>query len=76
MLSIAAHQFEPFYSGIVKYIVVKTRDGKTLQLPAHHLKPFVSRDGIYGEFLLCYDDGNKLISIERIIAPSELSRKV
>jgi len=65
-LAISAQKYLAYYEGSVHAVVVTLANGQHLQFPAESLRPFVSREGVYGEFVLRVDANNKLQGIERI----------
>ncbi len=64
-LSLSAERFQTYYLGRVREIQVTTVDGLRVRFPAEVLRPFVSRDGIHGEFLLQYGEDNRFQGIRR-----------
>lgn len=65
-IDISEKDFIAYYTGIVKNIVVRSEDGRTVQFPANLLQQFVGRTGVKGRFRICYGENNKLLSISRI----------
>ncbi len=65
-LHIDREQFLRYYRGTAKYIVARSRDGRTIRFPASILQQFLTHDGIQGVFLLRHDQNNKFVSIERL----------
>ncbi len=65
-LNIPAHRYLSYYEGVAKNVIATAHDGTTVQFPAESLRRFLTHDGVRGEFRLCYDDANRLISIERL----------
>ncbi len=65
-LAISAQKYLAYYEGAVHAVVVTLANGQHLQFPAESLRSFVSREGVYGEFVLRVDDNNKLQSIGRV----------
>lgn len=65
-LNLSQDQFLLYYRGVVRQIQVTTEEGKTLQFPAGHLRPFLTHQGIRGRFALQYDEGGKFVNIEKI----------
>lgn len=61
-----------YYQGMARQVVVKAFDGRTLQFPANVLRPFVTHSGVSGLFVICVDQHNKLVGIEKI---GDLSHK-
>ena len=64
-LNITAESYELTYRGAAKVVVARDIDGRTIQLPASSLRPFVTREGIQGVFVIRVDNNNKLIDISR-----------
>ncbi len=64
-LHISAHEYQQYYSGSVRNVVVSANDGRIIQFPANILRPFISHDGIHGEFVIEFDDSNKFVSIKK-----------
>lgn len=64
-LSIDSDAYVRSYSGHAKVIVATDIHGRTLQFPAVSLRPFVTREGICGTFIISVDDNNRLVEIRR-----------
>jgi hypothetical protein len=62
-LALSAEEFLAFYEGIAKTVRVRAHDGRTLDLPAARLRPFVTREGIHGEFVLRLGAQNQVIEL-------------
>ena len=54
------------YQGAAKFVSVVSVDGRRLQFPAERLRPFVTRDGVQGEFVLRFDEQNRFAGLERV----------
>lgn len=67
-LAISAQAFLAYYEGTSKTVRVRAHDGRTIDLPAARLRPFVTRLGIHGEFLLRLDERNKIIELRACVA--------
>ena len=65
-LSIPAHEYMIHYQGAAQSVVVDLAGGLRVQFPAVNLRPFVTHDGVQGEFILRVDAQNKLQSLERV----------
>jgi len=65
-LKIPAREYIKFYQGMARAVYVKDCHGRSIQFPADALKPFVTKDGIYGHFIIRTSDQNKLIDIKKI----------
>lgn len=66
MLRISADRYLRYYRGDAGYVVARAHDGRTVRFPAHVLRPFVTHEGVHGEFRLRYDQSNRLVSFERL----------
>jgi len=64
-LQISQEQYLAYYRGEVKNVHVNMSDGSSMQFPASALRPFVTTEGVYGEFILRTDENNKLIELVR-----------
>ncbi len=65
-LAIPAEKYLAYYAGAAKAVIVRASDGRRIQFPAEHLRPFVTHQGVYGEFVLVYDANNRLQSLKRV----------
>lgn len=65
-LDITAEQYLHYYSGLAREVQVRSIDGRRVQFPANILQPFVTHHGIQGEFILSYDDDNRVADIRRV----------
>ena len=65
-LKISADKLLSYYSGKARNVIAKCDDGTTIQFPVEVLRPFISRDGICGRFVIRYDKDNKFAGIEKI----------
>ncbi len=65
-LNISTEKYLRHYQGTAKYVVARTADGRTVQFPANLLRQFITKDGIHGEFLLCFDEQNKVSDFQKV----------
>ena len=65
-LDLPTEKYLRYYQGAASSVSVISVDGRRLEFPAAHLRHFVSRDGVQGEFVLKFDADNKFIGLERI----------
>jgi hypothetical protein len=65
-LSLSPDRYLAYYQGLVREVVVRCRDGQTVQFPASLLKAFVSPSGIHGSFRLVCDDQHRGARLERV----------
>ena len=64
-LAIPTDELLKLYRGSAREVIATAVDGRRIRFPADALKPFVSRDGVYGSFALQIDGNNKLQRIHR-----------
>jgi hypothetical protein len=65
-LDISAERFLAYYRGAARNVVATAFDGRRVQFPADALRPFLSREGVRGEFLLEFDANNKLVALRKV----------
>lgn len=65
-LALPAERYLAWYRGQAGRVLMHARDGRSISLPAHHLRPFLSHEGVYGSFELTFTDEGKLVSLERL----------
>jgi hypothetical protein len=65
-LHISADEMLRYYRGQAGMVTVIADGGIRLRFPAASLRPFVSREGIHGRFIIRFDEGNRLLGVERI----------
>ena len=64
-LNISAVAYQRMYSGDARQVLAQDMQGRRIRFPAASLRPFVTRDGVSGVFVLRVDARNKLIEIRR-----------
>lgn len=65
-IDISADTFLHYYRGVASAVIVRGEDGRTIQLPAKHFRPFVTAAGVSGRFELLLDANGKLIELRRL----------
>jgi len=65
-LHLSTEQYHQYYCGEANQVQVVDQYNRRIQFPAGMLRKHVSRDGVHGEFILTYDNSNRLISLERV----------
>ena len=65
-LALPAERYLAWYQGRAERVSMVSRDGRRVSLPAHHLRPFLTHQGVYGSFVLQFTDEGKLIKLERL----------
>ena len=66
MSPFSADRLLAMYRGDVKYLVVRARSGLTLQLPLSNFRPYVSDQGLLGNFRVRVDENNKIETLIRL----------
>lgn len=64
-LFISAEEYLKMYQGSAKTVFTKSVTGETVRFPANILQPFVTREGVKGNFVIEFDNNNKFKSINR-----------
>jgi hypothetical protein len=62
-MHLTAKECLDYYHGLYKYVKVMGHTGESIQIPAHHIRKFVTPNGINGSFTLYLDDSNKFIDL-------------
>ena len=65
-INLSTERYLRYYQGTAKAVSVRSVDGRRVAFPAEHLRRFVTRDGVRGEFVLKFDSSNKFLGLERI----------
>lgn len=65
-LSITPERYLTYYQGAAQQVSVRAHDGRRLQFPASVLRPYVSHEGIHGEFAIQFDANNRFQGIRRV----------
>ena len=65
-LAISAEEYLAYYQGSAQVVVARSEDNKTIRFPASAIRKFVTRDGVFGNFEITFDENNKLIAIHSI----------
>ena len=65
-LRISSEDFVAYYKGAAKRVSAKDQSGKVIEFPAFVLRPYLTSQGIEGQFQIKCDEQNRFIAIERI----------
>ena len=65
-LALPADRFLSWYRGQASRVLMRSRDGRSISLPAPHLRPFLTHEGVHGSFVQKFTDEGKLLSLERL----------
>ena len=65
-LNISADEYLKLYQGAAKSVYTRTSKGRSIRFPANILQPFVSHQGIKGEFIIRFDRDNRFVDIQAL----------
>ncbi len=65
-IALPADRLLAVYQGRANRILIRSREGKSVSLPAHHLRPFLTSAGVFGSFEIEFSADGKLIGLRRI----------
>lgn len=65
-LAITAEDYLQMYKGIARNISAVAVDGRRVCFPANIMQRFVTRDGIYGLFLIRFSAAGRFIDVVRL----------
>lgn len=65
-IALPADRLLAVYQGRANRVQAKSRNGQQVNLPIHHLKPFITREGIYGSFEMEYAADGQLLHLRRL----------
>jgi hypothetical protein len=65
-IALSAERLRAVYQGRANRILLESRDGRRVSLPAHHIRPFMTHDGVYGSFELEFSPQGELLSLRRL----------
>lgn len=63
-MKINSEEYERYYSGSVRNIIVQTHQGVRIQFPASAVRAFITTKGVQGDFVIEMDSNNKLLSLQ------------
>lgn len=65
-LRLSESEYQRYYRGTARNIIVMTDQGIKVQFPASALQGFVSLDGVQGKFVITMDSNHKLVSLQQV----------
>lgn len=65
-IALPAERFLAVYQGRANRVMLWSRDGRKVSLPAHHLKSFLQHEGIHGTFELEFSAAGELLELRRL----------
>jgi hypothetical protein len=67
-LSISTAEYLKVYRGQARAVTARAMDGRQVRFPADILKPYITRRGIDGIFVISFDDAGKFRSVRQVKA--------
>lgn len=64
-LNISAREYLLLYKGVARNVSALATDGRRVRFPASILQRFVTREGIYGLFVITFDQQGRFKAIEK-----------
>lgn len=64
-LNLSSDQYLRYYRGAARAVQVRAEDGRMVRFPAAALRPFVTHDGVQGEFELILGEDDRLLELRR-----------
>lgn len=65
-IALSSEQLLLIYQGLAKRALLTCRDGRTISLPVHHLRPHVTHTGVHGTFVMAFDSQGTLLELTRL----------
>ena len=65
-ISLTADEFLAVYQGRANRVLLHSRDGRKVSLPARHLRPHLGHAGVRGTFELDFSADGELLSLRRL----------
>ncbi|WP_313056252.1 DUF2835 domain-containing protein [Pseudomonas lopnurensis] len=65
-IALSADRMKAVYQGRANRVLIRSRDGTRVSLPAHHLRPFLTSEGVYGSFELEFAEQGRLLRLRRL----------
>lgn len=65
-IKLSYEKYFEFYQGYADQVLVRATDGRKIRFPAEILKPYLTREGINGDFIIHFDRNNKYQSLQKL----------
>lgn len=65
-IALSAERLRAVYQGRANRILLHSRDGRRVSVPAHHFRAFVTHDGLQGSFELEFSSAGELLNLRRL----------
>jgi hypothetical protein len=64
-VAVPADRLLAVYQGHANRVLLMSRDGRRVSLPAHHLRPYLTHAGVHGVFELEFSSAGELLALHR-----------
>lgn len=65
-VALSAERLRTVYQGRANRILLQSRDGRRVSVPAHHFRTFLTHEGVYGSFELEFSQAGELLGLRRL----------
>lgn len=65
-LNISSDEYLKNYQLPGAVVVGRSRDGRSVRFPANILRPYVSRSGVIGSFIITFDQAGKFTGLMKV----------
>lgn len=65
-LTISAQEYLAYYAGEAETVSTLSHDGRRIEFPAEHLRPFVNHGGIQGLFEIEFDENRRFVALRQL----------
>ena len=62
-LYLSSEQYLAYYQGHAKNVSVVSDDGRRIEFPAEHLRPYLTHEGIRGHFEIEFDQQHRFVAL-------------
>lgn len=66
-IALPAHEYLRVYQGTANRVILRSRDGRTISLPARYLQPFLTHKGVYGSFVIEFNQQGQLLALRKVV---------
>ncbi len=65
-IALPAEKLLAVYQGQANRVLLRSRDGRRVSLPAAELRRFLTREGVFGSFELVFAEQGRLLGLRRL----------
>lgn len=65
-ISLPAREYLRVYQGHANRVILRSRDGRTVSIAARHLQPFLTHKGVYGSFIIEFNQEGRLLDLRQL----------